>query len=412
MNHLAHLQSYIVADRCSLDNMKGSPLKFLTNLCFVLLSLVGLQYWTDMSLEKYKSDGLIVDDFINSEDASHAKELLLGSYTTLALVASFALNVFILIILSLKTIFFSELYTSEIRKMLERLLNYVIYKEDWNFSSLSSPTNSISSRTMVNLVRCFKLWLGIFERLNASPSATPWTYFRVYSALLLVLSVDLLCDFDVSFALLSRCIISCGQTYLVPSSPMLPPIFLFPDLSLGFKLPCAIGGKCYFASRHSSSSMFLLLFFEPLSIAFETLQAIVVHGFQLLEIWLHHSAGDGASCRLSKIFDVSLLVPWGSGKASSSGILAFPDMMTMLMALALSGIFGGFAWHFILLMLSPFPPEYPCKCSLLTTTGEGGNVGHTFNHMMRVQHVILKRGSENSGKCIGDPRSKLAIMSL
>jgi autocrine motility factor receptor len=28
------------------------------------------------------------------------------------------------------------------------------------------------------------------ERLNASPSATPWTYLRVYSALLLVLSVD------------------------------------------------------------------------------------------------------------------------------------------------------------------------------------------------------------------------------
>ena len=28
------------------------------------------------------------------------------------------------------------------------------------------------------------------ERLNASPSATPWTYFRVYSVLLLVLSVD------------------------------------------------------------------------------------------------------------------------------------------------------------------------------------------------------------------------------
>lgn len=29
------------------------------------------------------------------------------------------------------------------------------------------------------------------ERLNASPSATPWTYFRVYSVLLFVLSVDL-----------------------------------------------------------------------------------------------------------------------------------------------------------------------------------------------------------------------------
>lgn len=30
------------------------------------------------------------------------------------------------------------------------------------------------------------------ERLNASPSATPWAYFRVYSVLLLVLSVDFL----------------------------------------------------------------------------------------------------------------------------------------------------------------------------------------------------------------------------
>ena len=30
------------------------------------------------------------------------------------------------------------------------------------------------------------------ERLNASPSATPWTYFRVYSVLLLVITSDLL----------------------------------------------------------------------------------------------------------------------------------------------------------------------------------------------------------------------------
>lgn len=29
------------------------------------------------------------------------------------------------------------------------------------------------------------------ERLNASPSATPWTYFRVYSVLLLVFFVDI-----------------------------------------------------------------------------------------------------------------------------------------------------------------------------------------------------------------------------
>lgn len=28
------------------------------------------------------------------------------------------------------------------------------------------------------------------ERLNASPSTTPWAYFRVYSVLLVVLTVD------------------------------------------------------------------------------------------------------------------------------------------------------------------------------------------------------------------------------
>ncbi|KAI3458294.1 hypothetical protein Pfo_014957 [Paulownia fortunei] len=258
-----------------------------------VLSLVGLHYWTEISLEKHKSDGLIVDDFINSEDASRALELILGSYTTLVLVASFALNVFILIILGLKTIFFSELYASEIRKMLERLINYVIYKG--TFLPLVVPPTVFQAGLWSTwlAVLCFlKMFQALardrLERLNVSPSATPWTYFRVYSALLLVFSVDLLW------------IVLCLTIYSA-----------------------------------TSSSMFLLLFFEPSSIAFETLQAIVVHGFQLLELWLHHSAGDGANCRLSKIFDMSPAGSLGEWK----GILIrnlgfFLDMMTMLMALA------------------------------------------------------------------------------
>jgi hypothetical protein len=32
-------------------------------------------------------------------------------------------------------------------------------------------------------------------------------------------------------------------------------------------------------------STFLLLLFEPLSIAFDTLQAVVVHGMQLMDTW-------------------------------------------------------------------------------------------------------------------------------
>ncbi|PIN22400.1 E3 ubiquitin ligase [Handroanthus impetiginosus] len=258
-----------------------------------VLSFVGLHYWTEMSLEKYKSDGLLVDDFINSEDASRALDLLLGSYTTLALVASFALNVFILIILGLKTVFFSELYTSEIRKMLERLINYIIYKG--TFLPLVVPPTVFQAGLWSSWlgVLCFlKMFQALardrLERLNASPSATPWTYFRVYSALLLVFSIDLLW------------MMLCLSIYSA-----------------------------------TSSSTFLLLFFEPLSIAFETLQAIVVHGFQLLEIWLHHSAGDGANCRLSKIFDISpagSLWEWKGILIRNLGF--FLDMMTMLMALA------------------------------------------------------------------------------
>lgn len=70
------------------------------------LSFVGVQYWTEISFDKHKSDALIVHDFINSENATRALEILFGSYTTLLLVTSFVLNVVILVILGLKVRFF------------------------------------------------------------------------------------------------------------------------------------------------------------------------------------------------------------------------------------------------------------------------------------------------------------------
>ncbi|KAL7146531.1 hypothetical protein ABFS83_06G047500 [Erythranthe nasuta] len=268
--------------------------KFLSiSVVCTALSLVGLHYWTEISLKKYISDGLSFDDLINLEDGSHALEFLSGSYTTLVLVASFALNVFILIILGLKTIFFTKLYTSEIRKMLERLINYVIYKG--TFLPLVVPATVVQAGLWSTwlAVLCFlKMFQALardrLERLNISPSATPWTYFRVYCALLLVFSADLLW------------ILLCLTKYSA-----------------------------------TSPSMFWLLFFEPSSIAFETLQAIVVHGFQLLEIWWHHSVRDGENCRLSKIFDISPTGSLGEWKGMLIRNLGFfLDMMTMLMALA------------------------------------------------------------------------------
>ncbi|KAA8533861.1 hypothetical protein F0562_031378 [Nyssa sinensis] len=216
----------------------------------------------------------------------------------LALLANFALNVFILILLCLKTIFFVELYSSETRKLAERLINYVIYKG--TFLPLVVPPTMFQAglwSTWLTVLCSLKMFQALgrdrLERLNASPSATPWTYFRVYSVLLLVICID----------------------------------FLWIKL-------------CLVIYRTLSSSMFMLLFFEPLSVAFETLQAIVVHGFQLLDIWLHHSAGTSTNCQRSKLFDLSAAVR--SVTAGSlwewKGILIrnlgfFLDMMTLLMAL-------------------------------------------------------------------------------
>ncbi|EOY22895.1 RPM1 interacting protein 2 isoform 4 [Theobroma cacao] len=197
------------------------------------LSFVGLQLWTEFSLDKLQTDGLISENIIHTENVNRALELLLGSYATVALLAIFVLNVFILLILSLKTVFFGELYPSETRKLVERLINYVIYKG--TFLPLVIPPTIFQAglwSIWLTVICCLKMFQALardrLERLNASPSATPWAYFRVFSVFLFVISVN----------------------------------FFWIWLS-------------FVIYRTLNSSMFLLLFFEPLSIAFETMQALL-----------------------------------------------------------------------------------------------------------------------------------------
>ncbi|CAA3010720.1 Hypothetical predicted protein [Olea europaea subsp. europaea] len=81
--------------------------------------------------------------------------------------------------------------------------------------------------------------------------------------------------------------------------------------------------------------MFFFLFFQPSSIAFETLQAIMVHGFQFLEIFLLHSVGESATRRLLKLADISpagSLWEWKGTLIRNLGF--FLDVMTLLMAVA------------------------------------------------------------------------------
>lgn len=65
------------------------------------LSFVALQVWTELSLDRLRADGLIAKN-ISLGDSEHALELLLGSYFTIALLTNFVLNVYILLVLSLK----------------------------------------------------------------------------------------------------------------------------------------------------------------------------------------------------------------------------------------------------------------------------------------------------------------------
>ncbi|XVE63893.1 hypothetical protein DITRI_Ditri07aG0057700 [Diplodiscus trichospermus] len=272
------------------------------------LSFVGLQFWAEVSLDKLQTDGLVSENFIPTENVDRALELLLGSYTTVALLANFVVNVFILLILSLKTVFFSELHPSESWKLVECLINYIIYKG--TFLPLIIPPTVFQAglwSIWLTIICCLKMFQALardrLECLNASPSATPWAYFRVFSVFLFVLSFNFFWIW-LSFVLL----------------------------------------------KTLNSPMCLLLFFEPLSIAFETMQAILVHGFQLLEISLH-SVGNSADCQRAKLFDLSAAGSFWEWK----GILIrnlgfFLDMAALIMALGhyvLIWWLHGMAFHLV-----------------------------------------------------------------
>ncbi|KAH1129706.1 hypothetical protein J1N35_001084 [Gossypium stocksii] len=141
----------------------------------------------------------------------------------------------------------------------------------------------------LTIICCLKMFQALgrdrLEHLNASPSVTPWAYFRVFSVFLFVLS------------------------------------FSFFWIGLSFVL-----------YKTLNPSTFLLLFFEPLSITFETMQVILVHGFQLLEISFH-AVGNTVACQRSKLFDFSVAGSFWEWK----GILIrnlgfFLDLATLIMA--------------------------------------------------------------------------------
>ncbi|XP_042462222.1 E3 ubiquitin protein ligase RIN2-like [Zingiber officinale] len=270
--------------------------------------LVALQWWTGFSLDGMTRDGLIGGEGGGdpSESAGSDLVLLLSSRVTVALLVNFVINVYILAVLLLKLLFFVQLTASETRKVLERFINYIMYKGA--FLPLVVPlkiSHVIFWSTWLIFLCSLKIFQSVardrLERLNASPSMTPLKYFRVYSSLLLVLFAD--------FIWMKLCMVLCSSY---------------------------------------SSSLLMLLFFEPLSVAFDTLQVIMIHGFQLAEIYQRHSSGNA-----SLNFDIQKttagsLSEWKGLILRHCGFIL--DMMTLVMSLGhylMTWWLHGMAFHLV-----------------------------------------------------------------
>ncbi|XP_024371352.1 E3 ubiquitin protein ligase RIN2 [Physcomitrium patens] len=211
---------------------------------YTALSLSGIAWKLNSALRSTFDKDLQGLDPI---EADRTLQALLQSSVVVALLANLMVNCFLLITLSMKTIFFGQLSLVETQKVVERLINYVLFKGLFLTWVVRPEMMQIAVwLAWFSVLGFLKMFLGLardrLERLNASPSATVFSHLRIYAVLLFVLLFDLLW--------MHLCLL------------------LFKDIG---------------------TSTFLLLLFEPLSIASDTLQAVIVHGMQLMDTWQRQS---------------------------------------------------------------------------------------------------------------------------
>ncbi|XP_020577887.1 E3 ubiquitin protein ligase RIN2-like isoform X2 [Phalaenopsis equestris] len=237
---------------------------------FTMLSLIGLRWWMFSLLG---GNGRV--------DFGHTVELLVHSKIAIALLLNLAVNVYILVALALKAIFFEQIYLSEYQKVLEQHVDYVLYKGTLLPLVVPPTISQMVLWSIWLVVLCsFKIFQSLvnarLELLYISPTVTLSKYFRLYSALVLVLAADL----------------------------------------FWIRL-------CMVAYTFFGSTLFLLSFFEPLNIAFETLLALTVHGFYSTEIWKRRSIDNGAYCLASLDFYKSIEGQKGTLNRNCSFLLDF-----------------------------------------------------------------------------------------
>lgn len=206
---------------------------------YTALSLGGIAWKLNSALWSIDKDLQGLDP----TEAARILQSLLQSSVVVALLANLMVNFFLLITLSMKFIFFGRLSLSETQKVVERLINYVLFKGLFLTWVVRPEMMQIAIWLgWFSVLGFLKMFQGLardrLEYLSASPSATILSHLRVYTVLYFVLLFDL----------------------------------------LWMQL-------CFLLFKDIGTSTFLLLFFEPLCIALDTLQAVIVHGMQLMDTW-------------------------------------------------------------------------------------------------------------------------------
>ncbi|CAI9273964.1 unnamed protein product [Lactuca saligna] len=243
---------------------------FISAVCTVL-SFLGLQFWTEFSNVKLHSDGLIIDG--NYVHFCVSKCAVDKPYITFALVLNFILNVYILIFISLKTI-----YATESWKLAEKIVLYVLYK--------GASLVVVVPLTLIH-AGLWSTWLTVACTLKIFEALARERLERLNSSS-------------------SRCktLESLGSLF------------------------CFIGG--FHCRRNLDYDV----------IAFKTLKGIVVHGFQLLDILLHHSVRNttnNSKISILLVLDTSAAagdsqLKWERKRVILRNVCFFLDIITWLMA--------------------------------------------------------------------------------
>ncbi|KAJ7521574.1 hypothetical protein O6H91_19G060500 [Diphasiastrum complanatum] len=260
---------------------------------YTVLSVGGFAWRINTAVQKALPEGYVGSKSIDTDEASRIVQSTFESSFSLGLLANLVCNFVLLVAIFIKAMFFGRLTLFETQKVVERMINYVLFKGMFLTCVMQAEIIHVAIWLVWFAVLGFlKMFQGLakdrLEHLNASPTATLFTHGRVFAVLMLVLLSD----------------------------------FFWMQI-------------CGMVSKETGISTFLLLLYEPLTIAFDTLQVLVVHGLQLLEVCQCHALDAVSEDMVLKLSERSTAGAAWDWRAALPRYFSFVmDLLSLLLTVA------------------------------------------------------------------------------